>query len=96
MILSTKADDYVGKTSYKDANLNITNKSGKVITDKQWGGYGNDSVFDLERIQNDFGMGSMSGFMDNVPKLFDISMNSYGDIYRKNKKAEDISTGKTK
>lgn len=64
--------------------------------DKQWGGYGDDSVFDLERMQNDFGMGSMSGFMDNVPKLFDISMNSYGDIYRKNKKAEDISTGKTK
>ena len=57
--------------------MNITNKSGKVITDKQWGGYGNDSVFDLERMQNDFGMGSLTGFIDNVPKLFDISMNSY-------------------
>ncbi len=36
-ILSTKADDYLGKTIYKNANLNITNKSGKVITDKQFG-----------------------------------------------------------
>ena len=28
-------------------------------------------------MQNDFGMGSMTGFIDNVPKLFDVSMNSY-------------------
>ena len=53
-------------------------------------------------MQNDFGMGSMTGFIDNVPKLFDISIDSYGNIYRENKKAEDISintdisTGKTK
>ena len=70
--------------------------------DKPWSGNGNDSVFDLERMQNDFGMGSIVGFIDNSPRLFDISIDSYGNIYRENKKAEDrsintdISTGKTK
>ena len=36
-ILSNKADDYIGKNSYKNVSLKITNKSGKVITDKQFG-----------------------------------------------------------
>ena len=36
-ILSNKADDYIGKNGYKNVSLKITNKSGKVITDKQFG-----------------------------------------------------------
>ena len=40
--------------------------------------------------------------VNSTPKLFDISIDSHGNIYRENKKAEDISintdisTGKTK